>query len=180
MASPDIEDQVPFEAGIKRGKIFIPVLTEEEEAERQRKAEIAEKVKLEPDEEQALAEASLKDVMALADILNTNPQNFIMEAYADDLPYYEPDTPNDTNPTVMFIIMQRFVISNIVISSQEVLEKLTADAEDLTKVNLNNVAHIEEKQICDIFDSLRKNNNLTQLSVVNCDVRTFLKMGFWN
>ena len=169
LASPDIEDQVPFEAGIKRGKIFIPVLTEEEEADRQKKAEIAEKVKLEPDEEQALAEASLTDVMALADILNTNPQNFIMEAYADDLQYYEPDTPNDTNPTVMHI--QFFVIKCSVIFTQEVLEKLTADAEDLTKVNLNNVAHIEEKQICDIFDSLRKNNNLTQLSVVNCDVR---------
>ena len=38
--------------------------------------------------------------MALADILNTNPQNFIMEAYADDLQYYEPDEPNNTNPGV--------------------------------------------------------------------------------
>ena len=38
--------------------------------------------------------------MALADILNTNPQNFIMEAYADDLQYYEPDEPNNTNPEV--------------------------------------------------------------------------------
>ena len=39
-------------------------------------------------------------MMALADILNTNPQNFIMEAYADDLQYYEPDEPNNTNPGV--------------------------------------------------------------------------------
>ena len=37
-------------------------------------------------------------------------------------------------------------------------------------MNLNNVSHIEEKQVCDIFDSLRKNRNLTRLSVVNCDV----------
>ena len=57
-------------------------------------------MKLEPDEEDALAGASLTDVMALADILNTNPQNFIMEAYADDLQYYEPDEPNNTNPGV--------------------------------------------------------------------------------
>ena len=53
---------------------------------------------------------------------------------------------------------------------QEVLEKLAADDEELKDVNLNNVAHIEEKQVCDIFDSLRRNKNLTRLSVVNCDV----------
>ena len=27
-----------------------------------------------------------------------NPQNFIMEAYADPLKYYEPDPPNTTDP----------------------------------------------------------------------------------
>ena len=85
---------------MKRGKVFVPTLTKEEEAERQKRAEIAEKVKLEPDEEEALASASLQDVMALADILNTNPQNFIMEAYAEDLNHYETDPPNDTNPRV--------------------------------------------------------------------------------
>ena len=53
---------------------------------------------------------------------------------------------------------------------QEVLEKLAADDEELKDVNLNNVAHMEEKQVCDIFDSLRRNKNLTRLSVVNCDV----------
>ena len=37
-------------------------------------------------------------------------------------------------------------------------------------VNLNNISNIEEKQMCDIFDSLRKNQSLTRLSVVNCDV----------
>ena len=94
---------MPFEAGVKRGKVFVPTLTQEEEAEMQKRAEIAEKVKLEPDEEEALASASLKDVMALADILNTNPQNFIMEAYAEDLNHYEPDPPNATNPGVGFI-----------------------------------------------------------------------------
>ena len=80
--------------------MFVPSLTKEEEAEIQKRAEIAEKVKLEPDEEEALASASLQDVMALADILNTNPQNFIMEAYAEDLNRYEPDPPNATNPGV--------------------------------------------------------------------------------
>lgn len=75
-------------------------LTEDEEAELKKKEEIAEKVKLEADEEEALAGATLTDVMALADILNTNPQNFIMDAYSDPMHYYEPDVPNDTSPEV--------------------------------------------------------------------------------
>ena len=79
-------------------------MTKEEEAELQKKAEIAEKVKLEPDEEEALAGASLTDVMALADILNTNPQNFIMDAYSDPMQYYEPDVPNDTSPEVRILL----------------------------------------------------------------------------
>merc|ERR1719312_1371166 len=82
-----------------------------------KKAEIAEKVKLDPDEEEALAAASLEDVMALADILNTNPQNFIMEAYANPLQYFEPDPPNTTDP-------------------KAVLEKLSNDDHDVKDVNL--------------------------------------------
>ena len=173
LASPDTEEQVPFEAGVKRGKVFVPVLSAEEEAAQQKQAEIAEKVKLEADEEAALASASLKDVMALADILNTNPQNFIMEAYADDLQYYEPDPPNDTNPGVSMLLLKDHFVTfrqSFSFNLQEVLEKLTADDKELKDVNLNNISNIEEKQMCDIFDSLRKNQSLTRLSVVNCDV----------
>ena len=53
---------------------------------------------------------------------------------------------------------------------QDVLERLSSDDVDLKDVNLNNVGGIEEKQMCEIFDSLRRNKNLTRLSVVNCDV----------
>merc|ERR1712123_362480 len=51
----------------------------------------AGQVKLDPDEEDALANASVDDIMALADILNVNPQDFVSEAYADPLQYFEPD-----------------------------------------------------------------------------------------
>ena len=54
--------------------------------------------RLDPDEEAALSVATLEDIMALADILNTNPQDFVMEAYADPLQYFPPDPPNETNP----------------------------------------------------------------------------------
>jgi len=153
LASPDKEDAVAFEAGLKRGKVFVPTFTNEEEEDMKRKAEIAEKVKLDPDEEEALAAASLEDVMALADILNTNPQNFIMEAYAHPLQYFEPDPPNSTD-------------------TLQVYEKLCDDDEEVKDVNLNNKS-VEEKQICEIFDTLRKNKNLTKLSMVNCDITDF-------
>ena len=39
------EELVEFEAGLKRGKVFVPVLTKEEQEQERRKAEIAEKVK---------------------------------------------------------------------------------------------------------------------------------------
>ena len=64
-------------------------------------------MRLDPEEEEALSNATLNDIMALADILNTNPQNFIMEAYAEDLNHYEPDPPNATNPGVGFIHLFR-------------------------------------------------------------------------
>merc|ERR1712080_223355 len=132
LASPDREELVEFEAGLKRGKVFVPVLTKEEEEQERRKAEIAEKVKLYPEEEEALASASLKDIMALADILNTNPQNFIMEAYADPLKYYEPDPPNTTDP-------------------KEVADRFADNDEEVKDVNLNNIAGMEERELCDLF-----------------------------
>ena len=39
------EELVEFEAGLKRGKVFVPVLTKEEQEQERRKKEIAEKVK---------------------------------------------------------------------------------------------------------------------------------------
>ena len=59
---------------------------------------------------------------------------------------------------------------------QDVLERLSSDDADLTDVNLNNVSGIEEKKICEIFDSLRKNNNLNRLSLVNCDVSNVIAL----
>merc|ERR1719394_2206649 len=79
--------------------------------------------------------------MALADILNTNPQDFVMEAYADPLQYFEPDPPNDTKP-------------------EEVLEKLQKNDASLKDVSLNNVMGISEQLFCDIFNALKNNDKL--------------------
>ena len=107
--------------------------------------------RLDPEEEEALSNAQLTDIMALADIVGTNPQDFIMEAYADPLRYFEPDPPNTTDP-------------------REVFDKLESNDGGTKDVCLNNIPGIAEKEFCEIFETLRTNDNLTKFSAVNCDV----------
>ena len=37
-------------------------------------------------------------------------------------------------------------------------------------VSLNNLSGVTEQMMCDIFDALRNNDQLTKLSACNCDV----------
>merc|ERR1712168_334390 len=152
--TPDKEKKVKFEAGVKRGKVYVPKYNDEELAAMAKKAETEEAVRLDPDEEAALSTATLDDIMALADILNTNPQDFVMEAYADPLQYFEPDPPNETKADV-------------------VLEKIKSNDSDTKDVCLNNVPGISEKMLCDIFEAIRNNDKLTKFSAVNCDISDF-------
>merc|ERR1719153_1352088 len=64
--TPDKEEKVKYEAGVKRGKVFVPVYNESQMAEMDKSE--SSQVKLDPDEEEALASASVDDIMALADI----------------------------------------------------------------------------------------------------------------
>ena len=91
------EEKVKFELGIKRGKVYIPSYNEAELAAIARASEVAEAVRLDQDEEEALGDATVNDLMTLAEILDTNPQEFIMEAYSDPLKYYPPEPPNTTD-----------------------------------------------------------------------------------
>jgi len=150
--TPDEEEKVKFEAGVKRGKVYVPVYNEEEKAQMAKEEEGT--VRLDPDMEEALTNATLQDIMALADILNTNPQDFVMEAYADPLQYFEPDPPNETNP-------------------QEVLEKMAKNDKDCKDICLNNIGGISEQMACDIFNTLRNNDNVVKFSASNCNLSDF-------
>ena len=86
-----------FEPGKVRGKVFVPTYNEAELAAIARSNAVAESVRLDQDEEDALGEATVNDLMTLAEILDTNPQEFIMEAYSDPLKYYAPEPPNTTD-----------------------------------------------------------------------------------
>ncbi len=101
-------------------QVFVPKYDEKQLAEMKRKEEVAEATKLDDDEEAALAEATTEDLMTLAEILGSNPQEFIMEAYADPLKYYEPEPPNETNP-------------------KDAIDKVVANDKNTKDVNLNNL-----------------------------------------
>ena len=66
-------------------QVFVPTYNEAELAAIKRKEEVAEATRLDDDEEDALKDATTEDLMTLAEILGSNPQEFIMEAYADPL-----------------------------------------------------------------------------------------------
>ena len=63
----------------------MPTYNEAELAAIKRKEEVADATRLDDDEEAALEDATTEDLMTLAEILGSNPQEFIMEAYADPL-----------------------------------------------------------------------------------------------
>merc|ERR1711872_241640 len=71
--TPDKEEKVKFEAGVKRGKEYVRKYNEEELVQQEK--EESGTVRLEPEMEEALMNATLNDIMELADILNTNPQD---------------------------------------------------------------------------------------------------------
>ena len=70
--TPDKEEKVKFEPGVKRGKVYVPVYNEAQLAQQEKEDE--GQVRLDPEMEEALSNATMKDIMELADILNTNPQ----------------------------------------------------------------------------------------------------------
>ena len=74
--TPDKEEKVKFEAGVKRGKVYVPVYNEAQLAAQEKEDE--GQVRLDPEMEEALSNATMKDIMELADILNTNPQVIIV------------------------------------------------------------------------------------------------------
>merc|ERR1711953_780463 len=147
--TPDKEEKGKFEPGVKRGKVYVPVYNEAQLAQQEKEDE--GQVRLDPEMEEALSNATMKDIMELADILNTNPQDFVMEAYADPLQYFEPDAPNDVKP-------------------EEVLEKLRANDSALKEVNLNNICGISEQLFCDIFNALKNNDKCVKFSACNTDL----------
>lgn len=154
MKMADKEENVKFELGTKRGKVYVPQYDEAQLAAMAKANEVAEAVRLDDDEEAALGDATVEDLMTLAEILDSNPQEFIMEAYADPLKYYEPDPPNTTDV-------------------KDVIKKINENDKTTKDVCLNNIAGIDEKSFCELFEGFRTNDSLVKFSAVNCEVNDF-------
>ena len=90
-----------------------------------RAAEVADAVRLDDDEEAALGVATTNDLMSLAEILDSNPQEFIMEAYADKLKFFEPD-------------------ENVKVNLEELIAKVKSNDKDLKELILTNTKDIKE------------------------------------
>ena len=145
------EEIVPFEAGKKRGKIYVPSYNEAELAAIARAQEVADAVRLDDDEEAALGGASTNDLMSLAEILDSNPQEFIMEAYADPLKYFEPDEAPKINV-------------------DEVIQKVKSNDKDAKELNLTNVQDVKPEQWIELFSGFKNNDCLINFVASNCSI----------
>jgi len=63
--APVKEEKVPFEAGKKRGKVYVPTYTEAEMEAIRRSDAVAEAVRLDDDEEAALGIATVDDLVSI-------------------------------------------------------------------------------------------------------------------
>jgi len=152
--SPDAEEKVKFELGIKRGKVYIPSYNEAELAAIERSKAVNDSIKLDADDEEAIGTATVNDLMALAEILNTNSQDFVTEAYSDPLKYYPPEAPNTTDV-------------------EDVKKKIIANDKNTKDVILNNIQDIDEKVFIEIFEALRNNDTLVRFEAAHCDVSDY-------
>ncbi|XP_006641810.1 tropomodulin-4 [Lepisosteus oculatus] len=153
----DREDLVPF-TGEKKGKPFIP---------KQSKREIPreEQITLEPELEEALANATdaemcdiaailgmytlmsnkqYYDALCCGNIVNTEGINSVVKP--DKYKTYPDEPPNPTNV-------------------EETLRKIKSNDQSLTDVNLNNIKDIPIPTLKEIFEGMKTNTSVRSLSI---------------
>lgn len=162
--TPDKAEYVPHVPGVVRGTKWVPPPQEQPQLDEDYEAyfDLGEEV------EMALNEASTQDMIDLAGIMGLHSlinQDQYHASLSDKsakvdpnigwdgvtkatpLKYFPPEEPNLTDPV-------------------EVLEKLKEQDESQVSVNLNNV-QVPEKTFLEIFDALKFNKVLTDLSLAN-------------
>ncbi|CAB4058337.1 TMOD [Lepeophtheirus salmonis] len=139
--TPEKEEAVKYEAGVKRGKVYIPKYDEATLALMKRKEEVAAAVRLDDDEEAALSEANCAGS-------------------------YDFGRDFGFKPT-------RVHHGSLCRSTQEAINHVVDNKKECKEVCLNNIAGIDEKDFCDLFDGLRQNCSLVKLSAVNCEINDF-------
>ena len=173
MNTPDIPDAVPYVAGTVRGKKWQPPPKAEVNSKLDEKIELD--IDLGEEYEMALSSASTEEIVDLAGILGLHSmmnQDQFHSAQSDKwaekadpslgwngitkatpLKEYPAEEPNRTNP-------------------EEVISKLKEGDDTVEKVNLNNVC-LSDSQLLELFEAMRHNMVLTDLSMANCTMGDF-------
>jgi len=170
--TPDIVDVVPFESGTVRGRKWVP--PPKQKPEQLFDEEIELDIDLGDDVELALNSATTEDIIDLAGIMGLhsmmNQDQFhtsqgMKNARADPelgwngitkatpLKVYPKEEPNRTDPA-------------------DVKKKLAANDSETKEVNLNNVP-VSESVFLEIFDALKENDVLSDLSAANTTMTDF-------
>lgn len=170
--TPDIVDVVPFQSGTVRGRKWVP--PPKQKPEQFFDEEIELDIDFGDDVELALNSATTEDIVDLAGIMGLhsmmnqdqfhaaqsekNPRadpelgwNGITKA--TPLKVYPKEEPNRTDPA-------------------DVKKKLAANDSETKEVNLNNVA-VSESVFLEIFDALKENDVLSDLSAANTTMTDF-------
>uniref|UniRef100_A0A8C4RD36 Tropomodulin 4 (muscle) n=1 Tax=Erpetoichthys calabaricus TaxID=27687 RepID=A0A8C4RD36_ERPCA len=153
----DREDLVPF-TGEKKGKPFVPKQTKREIPKE-------EQITLEPELEEALANATDAEMCDIAAILGmytlmsnkqyydalccgeiANKEGINSVVQPDKYKIYPDEPPNPTNV-------------------DETLKKVQSNDKSLTDVNLNNIMGIPIPKLKDIFHAMKKNTSVKSLSI---------------
>jgi len=155
LAIPDKVEQVKWEKGTIRGKVYVPkveevVKPEYDSDEEEEKAKAAEEDTSAIDDEysQALQLATASDIQDIADILGVTFQEHCV---ATALKVFPAEAPNSTN-------------------IDEVIKQTTANDGELLEINLNNIKHISDQKWSALFAALRDNSVVESLSAANCNL----------
>uniref|UniRef100_A0A4W5K8B3 Tropomodulin 1 n=1 Tax=Hucho hucho TaxID=62062 RepID=A0A4W5K8B3_9TELE len=150
---PDKEDLVPF-TGEKRGKVFIPKKVVDP---------IMENVTLEPELEEALANASDAEICDIAAILG-------MHTLMSNQQYYEAlASSNIVNKQGVIQCTQYKPVPDEQPNStdvEETLLRMQRNDPDLLEVNLNNIKNIPVKTLKAYADALTENTVVERFSIV--------------
>jgi len=157
LADPDKPEKVKWEAGTKRGKVYVakepeaPVKKEydSDDEDEHKKVEVVEDPGTLNDEySAALQMATATDIQDIADILGVTFQE---HCSATPLKVFPQEAPNSTN-------------------IDEVIKKAGDNDAELTEINLNNIKYISDEKWANLFKSLAENSNVESLSAANCNL----------
>jgi len=194
LAEPDKDEKVKWEAGTKRGKVYVPKEPEapvkkeydSDDEDEHKKVEVVEDPGTLNDEySAALQMATATDIQDIADILGVTFQE---HCSATQLKVFPQEAPNSTNidevikkaADILGVTFQEHCSATQLkvfpqeapnsTNIDEVIKKAGDNDSELTEINLNNIKYISDEKWANLFKSLAENSNVESLSAANCNL----------